>query len=82
MLGLSTGRRQIGGKLIRREIDELYTEALRSGIKGVLSEYAGKSFEEFIAEAWAEFRNNPNPRPLAVAVARIIKDEYAKKYPA
>jgi hypothetical protein len=82
LLGLSDGRRQIGGQLIRREIDELYTEALRAGIKGVLSEYAGKSFEEFIAEAWAEFRNNPNPRPLAVAVARIIKDEYAKKYPA
>ena len=39
-----------------------------------LSEYANTNRREFIAEAWAEYRNNPNPRSLAKQVGdRIIE---------
>lgn len=38
----------------------------------VLSRYASKNTREFIAEAWSEYRNNPNPRPVAKEVGDII----------
>jgi len=41
-----------------------------------LSQYAEKSFDEVVAEAWAEYCNNPNPRPLAKAIGDIIEDVY------
>jgi hypothetical protein len=42
----------------------------------LLSHYAAENIAEFIAEAWAEFRNNPNPRSLAAKVGRLILDRY------
>lgn len=33
---------------------------------------------EFIAEAWAEYNNNPNPRAIAVEVGKLIESEYEK----
>ena len=48
---------------------------------GTLSIYAMKNRREFIAEAWAEYLNNPKPRPVAKQVGsmmeRMIKE--AKK---
>ena len=41
-----------------------------------LSRYAEESFSEVVAEAWAEYCNNPNPRPLAKAIGDIIEDVY------
>ena len=50
-------------------------------IKDNLSEYAYKQSEasdsydpkkEFIAEAWSEYLNNPNPRPIAKSVGDLI----------
>ena len=39
-----------------------------------LSAYANTNIKEFIAEAWSEYRNNPNPRPVAKKVGdEIIK---------
>ncbi len=40
-----------------------------------LSSYAATNSKEFLAEAWAEYKNNPNPRPTAKAVGEII-DKY------
>jgi hypothetical protein len=61
-------------------ISALYAEALQSGIKEVVSEYAGKNLQEFIAECWSEAKNSANPRPMAAKVARLIRDEYSKKF--
>lgn len=64
------------------EIRRLHSEALAAGIKEVLSKYAGKDIKEFVAEAWAEALNNETPRHFATEVARIIRDEYKKQFPA
>ena len=37
-----------------------------------LSRYANTNAKEFLAEAWAEYRNNPNPRPVAKEVGDIV----------
>lgn len=37
-----------------------------------LSLYARRNIAQFIAEAWSEFRNAPNPRPLARTVGEKI----------
>ena len=36
------------------------------------------AYAEFIAEAWSEYTNNPQPRPIATAVAELIRQKYAK----
>ena len=41
-----------------------------------VSRYAKENIDEFIAEAWAESLNNPNPRPTAKRVAEIIRSKY------
>ena len=41
-----------------------------------LSWYAGTNINEFIAEAWAEYCNNPNPRPTAKAVGERAEEVY------
>lgn len=51
-------------------------------IKQELSEYAKTNIAEFIAEAWAEYRNNPNPRPVAKQVGDLIRERYAARYAA
>lgn len=33
---------------------------------------------EFIAEAWSEYLNNPEPRPVAKQIGEIIEEEYRK----
>lgn len=37
-----------------------------------LSKYATTNIDEFIAEGWCEFLNNPSPRPLALKIANIM----------
>lgn len=41
-----------------------------------VSRYGQTNIAEFIAEAWAESKNNPNPRPVAVRVAEIIRQRH------
>ena len=66
------------------EFLEIYNAAIKQGeehIKENLSEYAYTTSitannydpkKEFIAEAWSEYLNNPNPRPLAKSVGDLI----------
>ena len=66
------------------EFLEIYNAAVKEGaeyIKENLSKYAYKQSvatsdydpkKEFIAEAWSEYLNNPNPRPLAKSVGDLI----------
>lgn len=46
-------------------------------IESLVSVYATKNDHELIAEAWAEYRNNPTPRKMASDIARLILDEYS-----
>lgn len=52
-----------------------------SAVTNELSRYAEENMADFIAEAWAEANNNPDPRPTAKRLAEIVRAEYAKKYP-
>jgi len=60
----------------------LYSTAMQVGMKPEVSGYAAVNIKEFIAECWAEHLNNANPRYFSNKLARIIKDEYAKQFPA
>lgn len=60
-----------------------YQEAIVLGagyIKDNLSKYAMTNLKEFVAEAWSEYLNNPNPRELASHVGEMIKAEYKARY--
>jgi len=61
------------------EFLKLYREN-KPNIKEVLSAYGGKNIAEFIAESWAEYINNPTPRPLAKQVGDLMNAEYAKQF--
>jgi hypothetical protein len=43
-------------------------------IKTNLSGYANVSDSEFIAEAWSEYKNNPNPREIATTVGKLLEN--------
>ena len=56
-----------------------------SRITEELSRYAWQNdnpnrYAEFIAEAWAEYCNNPSPREIAQSVGEIVEREYAKRF--
>lgn len=61
------------------EIIELYHSLTKDEIKEQLSEYGSKKIGEFIAEGYAEYVNNPNPRPIAKTIGNIIESEVVKK---
>lgn len=44
-------------------------------IKNNLSEYAATNSSEFFAEAYSEYLNNPNPRPVAKKVGELLDEE-------
>ena len=50
----------------------------KDSMRSVLSSYAEKNKREFLAEAWSEYRNSSNPRPVAKTVGSIV-EEYMKK---
>jgi len=66
---------------IDAEVNQVYQEAIAKGIKNEVSDYAGESIKEFIAECWAESINNPAPREYARRVAEIIRARYTNKFP-
>lgn len=44
----------------------------REAVKTGLSQYGAKNSRETVAEAWAEYKMNPNPREIALAIGREI----------
>lgn len=44
-------------------------------IKNNLSEYAATNSSEFFAEAYSEYLNNPNPRPIAKKIGELLDQE-------
>jgi hypothetical protein len=61
-----------------KELNKLFTSQTKDAIIKELSGYASYGFDDFIAEGWAEYRNNPNSRPLAVKIGEIILERYAR----
>ena len=50
-------------------INDLYSSMMKDDkAESVLSGYSKKNVKEFIAEAYSEYRNNPNPREVSRAV--------------
>jgi hypothetical protein len=64
-----------------------YGSLSRDDIEKNLSGYAvyykipTKDRKEFIAESWAEYLNNPNPRPIAKTMGKLIEKIYKEKFP-
>ena len=55
------------------DIVKLYRSMNRAEIKEKLSDYANENIKEFIAEAYSEYLNNPEPRAVAKQVGEIIE---------
>ena len=51
----------------------LYAQLDTKTVESGLSKYATKNGKEFIAEAWAEYKNNPAPRDIAVKVGKRME---------
>lgn len=53
-----------------------YYQALSAGEKAAaVSRYGATNADEFIAEAWAEYTNNPTPRPAAKLLGDLISSK-------
>ena len=55
------------------EMRELYNSLTKAEIKDELSQYANDSIAEFIAEGYAEYLNNPEPREISRKIFAIIE---------
>lgn len=78
--------------LLKISDNDEFLKIYRNGVNGKhvttqnLSKYAVNSTnairnkKETIAEAWAEYRNNPEPRDIAKAIGELIEKEYERKF--
>lgn len=64
------------------EVTQLYAATRRreGGIAEHVSRYGNTNVAEFIAESWAEYRNNPQPREVAKKMGQIVKEAYARQF--
>ena len=61
-------------------INNLYNEMISNGnAKDTLSTYSATNVKEFIAEAYSEYRNNPNPRDYSTKVYNRLKELYSQR---
>lgn len=51
-----------------------------SNVAGELSVYATKNSREFFAEAFSEYMDSPNPRPIAKAFGEVLQEKIKKVY--
>ena len=68
------------------EVQNLITSLTNEQITANLSRNSWKNgnsnpHREFVAEAWAEYCNNPTPRPIAKTIGQLIESEYKKRFP-
>lgn len=66
-----------------KDIQKLYHSMTKTEITENLSRYAwdnnnSDNYSEFIAEAWAEYCNNSNPREIAQKTGEIIERKYTE----
>lgn len=67
------------------DIQDLFNNRTLRELTDGLSEYSwnnknSNKFSEMIAEGWAEYCNNPNPREIAKKIGETIENEYKKKF--
>ncbi|MBF0589714.1 MAG: hypothetical protein HQL53_11365 [Magnetococcales bacterium] len=63
----------LGGTQDNKEVNALYNAWLLADPDGQeLSLYAQGSADEFLAEGWAEYLNNPNPRKWAQRIGKLL----------
>lgn len=67
------------------EIKMLFDSRTNEELTNTISRYAWENknsnrYSEMIAEAWAEYCNNPNPREIAKVVEETIEMEYKKRF--
>ncbi|MDE7364524.1 MAG: hypothetical protein K2N27_06520, partial [Ruminococcus sp.] len=67
------------------DITSIFDYTTSEELKDMLSGYAVNNsnrnkYAEMIAEAWAEYCNNPEPRPIAKYIGDIIIQEYKRKF--
>lgn len=48
----------------------------RQEIIDKLSRYGATNFDEFVAEAYSEYKNNSNPREVALQVGKLLEEAY------
>lgn len=68
-----------------KEVQDLFNNKTQEELTNALSRYAwdndnNNKYGEMIAEAWAEYCNNPEPREVAKIIGEIIEKEYYKKF--
>lgn len=68
-----------------KKIQDLFDSRTFDELTDALSKYAwdnnnSNKYSEMIAEAWAEYCNNPNPREIAKTVGETIMEEYQKQF--
>jgi hypothetical protein len=56
----------------RKAFKELGLKLTEANIALQVSQYGAKNSAEFLAEAYSEYLDSPNPRPMAMAVGRIV----------
>ncbi len=54
-------------------VNDYYERMTRAEITNNLSTYAATNKKEFVAEAWSEYLNNPEPRPIAKSIGQLIE---------
>lgn len=67
------------------EIQDLFDSITNNELTDMLSEYSWNNsnpnkYSERIAEAWSEYCNNPEPRPISKFVGDIILKAYEEKF--
>lgn len=67
------------------EVQELFDSRTKRELTDSISAYTwnnnnSNKYREMVAEAWAEYCNNPHPREIAKTIGETIETEYAKKF--
>ena len=66
-------------------VKDIWNNTPRTDLTDKLSRYSWDNsnknpIREMVAEAYGEYRNNPNPREIARIIGSLIDDEYKKQY--
>lgn len=67
------------------DVQKIYNSRSTIEITEALSTYSWKNtnpnkYSEMVAEAWAEYCNNPDPREIAKTIGEMIEDAYKNKF--
>jgi SPP1 gp7 family putative phage head morphogenesis protein len=72
---------QFFDKMDNMQLSMLYDSKTAKELKEELSKYSAENWREMLAEGWAEYTNNPTPRPLSVKIGKYIMSVMKGKQP-